>query len=292
MGLKAKFNLVMLGAFIIGLGLAAAVSYTIVNDNARREVLQNARIMLASALAIRGYTVSEIEPLLAAQSKVTFLPHTIPSFAAQTNFKRVQQSFPDYLYKEAALNPTNPTDRATDWETDLIRAFQQQPNLAEQVTERDTPAGPTLNLSRPFRLTNQACLTCHSVPAAAPASMIAVYGTANGFGWKLGDVIGAQVVTVPMEVALKKANEVFFLILGGLAVVFLVMIVLLNLLLHYVIIRPVRRISKMASDVSLGNADVPEYAVRGKDEIASLGTSFNRMRRSLTNAMSMLEAGD
>jgi HAMP domain-containing protein len=44
----------------------------------------------------------------------------------------------------------------------------------------------------------------------------------------------------------------------------------------------------MADKISLGQFDVPELPVRGKDEIARLAGSFNRMRRSLVTAMRML----
>ena len=101
--------------------------------------------------------------------------------------------------------------------------------------------------------------------------MIDLYGSANGFGWKLGDVIGAQIVSVPMQVALDRANEAFKVSLLALVAVFAVTIVLLNLLLHFVIVKPIRRMSAIASEVSLGNMDAPEFAERGRDEIASLG---------------------
>ncbi len=147
-----------------------------------------------------------------------------------------------------------------------------------------------LSISRPIRIIDKDCLACHSTPAAAPATMTDLYGTANGFGWKLGDVVGAQIVSVPMRVALDRATEEFKVYLGGLAVVFVVMIVLLNLLLHFVIVRPIRTMSAIASEVSLGNMDAPEFTARGRDEIASLAESFNRMRRSLANAMKLLES--
>jgi protein-histidine pros-kinase len=56
-----------------------------------------------------------------------------------------------------------------------------------------------------------------------------------------------------------------------------------------VVVRPAVKISAIASRVSMGEEDVPEYVKPGKDEIASLSASFNRMRRSLENAMKMLE---
>ncbi len=292
MGLKAKFNLVLIVAFSVGLLLAAAAAYRIVQDNARREVLQQAKIMMESATEIRHYTMSTIEPLLAHQLKTEFLKPTVPSWAAQTNFTELQKRFPDYSYKEAALNPTNPMDRAVDWEADIINTFGLETSLTEMVSTRVTPAGEILILSRPFRLTDKNCLTCHSTPDAAPKTMTAMYGRENGFSWKLGSVIGAQIVSVPMRVALDMANRSFLLMLGGLGGAFVVMIVLMNVMLHVFIIKPVRSISNIASQVSLGNMEVPEYVAKGSDEIASLTTSFNRMRRSLENAIRMLEASE
>ncbi len=221
--------------------------------------------------------------------KVRFLPQSIPFWAAQTNFRALQQQFPDYSFREPATNPTNPGDRPTDWQADIIDVFRRDPKLSEFVSTRQTATGPILSMSRPIRITEQGCLQCHSTPAAAPPTMIDLYGSANGFGWKMGDTVGAQIVSVPMRVALDRANRTFVTVMIGLAAVFLAVMVLLNLLLHYVIIRPVRRISAVASDVSMGNMAAPEFTPRGRDEIASLADSFNRMRRSLANALKMLD---
>lgn len=289
MGLKAKFNLAMLVAFVVGLALAALFAYRVLQDNARREVMQEARIMLGHAAAVSTYTDQEIAPLLAEQLKVSFLPQSIPFWAAKTNFSLMNKGFPDYAFKEAALNPTNPADRAADWEADIINVFRRDQRLPELVTQRQTPIGQALSISVPIKVSSQSCLTCHSTPAAAPATLVDLYGPDHGFGWKLGETVGAEIVSVPMSVALHRANRTFAIFLGGLAIVFVLMVLLLNLLLHYMIVRPVRRISAIASDVSLGNMDAPEFTTRGHDEIGSLAESFNRMRRSLANALRLLE---
>ena len=39
--------------------------------------------------------------------------------------------------------------------------------------------------------------------------MLDLYGTANGFGWKLNEVIGMQVVSVPTAVPIVRANQAF-----------------------------------------------------------------------------------
>ncbi|MGH7042689.1 MAG: c-type heme family protein [Acetobacteraceae bacterium] len=289
MGLRTKFNLMLLAAFVVGLGLAAAVSWRIVQRDARREVLQQAGIMMAEADAVIDYTGQEVGPLLVDQQKLRFLPQSVPFFAAEANLRALSKKFPDYTFKEAALDPTNPADRATDWEAAIIAEFRHSPTLTSFVSTRQTPVGPILSLSHPVRIDDKACLTCHSTPAAAPPAMVDLYGRSDGFGWTLGSVQGAQIVSVPMRVALGRADRLFLIYLGCLAAVFAVTLLLLNLLLQYVIIRPVRRMAAIASEVSLGNADAPEFEARGGDEISSLAQSFNRMRRSLVNAMKLLE---
>ncbi len=118
--------------------------------------------------------------------------------------------------------------------------------------------------------------------------MVERYGPNNGFGWKLGDVVGALIVSVPMHVALDRAAATFRASLIGLCVAFALTICVLNLLLHLMIVRPVRSIAATANAVSLGERDAPEIKTRGHDEIAALGASFNRMRRSLDHALTLL----
>lgn len=289
MGLRTKFNVVMLTAFLIGLAIATFLAREITTDEAKRQMLNEATLIMRSGTAVRSYTQNEIRPLIIDQLAVRFLPHSVPSYSAQTVLHALQKDFPDYSYKEAALNPTNPADRATNWESDVIHAFKNDPKLSEFVGIRDTATGQFLTFARPFRLTDRACLQCHSTPAAAPPTMVDLYGNSNGFGWQLNDVIGAQIVSVPMSVALNRANRSLLAFVLSLSAVFVVMLVALNVLMHYFILKPMQQITALARDVSAGKMDVPEYQVKGKDEIASLGRSFNLMHRSLQNAMRMLE---
>jgi HAMP domain-containing protein len=288
MGLRAKFNLSILVAFAIGFGVAAIVLYGVFIDNANDQVMQNARIMMTAANAIRKYTAEDLVPLLPMEHDGKFVAETVPAFAAQTNFKDVQTAFAGYTYREPALNPTNLSDRAQDWEADIIRVFRNDPSKKELVVKRDTPIGPMLNLARPVTITEQACLLCHSAPAAAPAALTVSYGSANGFGWKLNETVGARIVSVPMAVPLQVARTTYITFLIILVVIFAIIFVILNLLLHYLVITPVKRVSAMADAVSLGDENVEPYVKPGNDEISSLSVSFNRMRESLKQAMAMI----
>jgi len=289
MRITTKFNLVLLLVFALGLGAAGYVSYTVLHKHAREEVLDHAGMMMEAALAIRGYTVKEIRPLLALQMKRDFLPQSVPSYAATQNFATVRETYPEYTYKEAALNPTNPRDSATDWETDIIHAFRNNAELAEISGERITPTGKSLYYARPIRIKNKNCLTCHSTVEAAPESMIKLYGEQHGFGWQLDEVVGSQIVSVPLSLPLEKARQEFLIFMASLVAIFLLIFIVINIMLSRLIIRRVREMAHISDEISTGHTDVPAFNDTGKDEISDLNKSFTRMRRSLEKAMKMLE---
>ncbi len=212
----------------------------------------------------------------------------MPAFAATEMFIYMRDRYPDYLYKEAALNPTNPRDRAVDWEEDIIKVFRNHPDMALFDGERATPFGKSLYLARPMRA-SKSCLECHSTPSAAPSEMVELYGPANGFGWTEGDVIGAQIVSVPVSLPVTMANRAFRQITLSLLAVGAVTLAVLNLVLYLTVIRPVSRFAARADEISKGHMDVPELPVTGHDEIATLAGAFNRMHRSLAAAMKILD---
>ena len=289
MKIQGKITLAMLVAFFVGLVLASIGAYIIVTRNAMEDSLQNARIMMEGASAIRTYTSESVSPLLQQQMRVEFLPYAIPSFAAQTNFRLVQRKLSEYSYREPTLNPTNVNDKAIDWEADIINRFRDYPDTPELVTTRETSAGSFLTLARPLKVGSERCLVCHSTAEKAPPTMTALYGTQNGFGWKLGEIVGAQVVSIPLAVPLGRAHRTLLLFIAALAGAFIVMIVIVDLLLRFIVVKPVKEISDMASEVSLGKLNTPELVSRSRDEIGSLAASFNRMRRSLQESLKMLE---
>lgn len=289
MGLRFRFNLVLTIVFVLGLAGSAWISYSLLQRNARDEVVRNAELMIEAARAIRTYTVREVRPELEGQLKQDFLPQTVPAYAATQTLGLLPADYRDFIYKEATLNPTNPSHRATDWEADLVHAFQRDPDLHFLSGVRATPRGDSLYIAAPIRIGDKTCLTCHSVPSAAPATMLARYGDANGFGWQLDEVVGAQVVSVPMTVPVANANRAFLTFIASICGVFVLLYLVLNVMLTHMVIKPIAEMSRTADQVSTGNFGAPEFDEARKDEIGRLSTSFNRMRRSLEQALKMIE---
>lgn len=287
MGLRTKLNLLLLGIALLGAAVFALVATPFLNGLARDEVVQSSRIMMESAAGARRYTSEQVAPLLQADINTHFHPQAVSAYAATQSFQVLHARFPDYSYREVALNPTNLDDRPQDWEADVVQYFRSNPRQREAINERQTLRGPVLTLSRPISVDGR-CLECHDTPQRAPVAMLASYGPQHGFGWHANEIVGAQIVSVPMSVAFSRAADVRLLFIGLFLGVFVFLAIVLNLGLGLVVIRPVMTLARIAEDVSLGKADVPEYTRKGKDQIATLVASFNRMRISLEEAMRML----
>jgi protein-histidine pros-kinase len=266
--------------FTFALIIGSATFYLFFNAASMRHVEDEARALLGLAMASRNYTIENITPLLADLSDGEFHPERVPSFAAQTIFRRFVSDESDYTYREAALNPTNPNDLATAFETELIATFRSDRDVVETKGIRRMDGEPIFYIARPVEIKKAACLACHSTPAAAPAEMVAIYGNANGFGWKLNEIVGVQVLTIPVADEFRSIYElvaIFFFMLIG---IFFVVSLMVTLPLQRNVIQPLRQLAKVADRSSLRN-DKTSLPDAGAGEIQTLAAAIARMRTSL-----------
>jgi len=289
MGIRLKFNLMILLVFAAGFVSAGYFVNKALIENAKEEVALNASIMMEAAKSARIYTVKEIRPLLQKLNSKAFIPQTVPAYSATQIMNLLHGNFPEYSYKEAVLNPTNPKHKAVSWEEDVIQYFRNNPDVKQYSGVRDTPTGQYLFLGRPFKISNKGCLSCHSTPDAAPPAMLKMYGNSNGFGWKHNEIVGAQVVNIPMSIPLARADKAFKTFMIILGVIFFVIWLVLNLMLYLIIIKRMQTISHIAEKISKGDMSSKEFPSGGSDELDSLGKSFNLMYRSLCSAVKLLD---
>jgi protein-histidine pros-kinase len=280
---------VILAIFAVGLLVTGYLSFAILHANAQKDAVERATLVMEAATAMQVYTQAEVQPLLNPHMGEKFLPQSVAAYAAIQALNRMGDDYADYSYKAATLNPTNPRDKAFEWEADVVEAFRADPASKRIVGVRPTTRGDSLYLARPIKITDKACLACHGNPQNAPKTLLTKYGPANGFGWKLNEIIGAQIVSVPLGGALEEARLAFVVFMGLLVVMFATFIIVLNAMLKSIVIRPATTMSEIADKVSKGDLDVPAFDVGGKDEMATLAGSFNRMRRSVEKAMRMLD---
>ncbi|MDH3389909.1 MAG: DUF3365 domain-containing protein [Gammaproteobacteria bacterium] len=288
MNLTTRINLILGVTFLFGLAIVGVNAFLLTRDNALQQVTDQAELIMQQALAVRSYTVNEVRPLLNQIGDGQFHPQTVPAYSATQTANLVRKERPNFSYKEAVFNPTNPRDKATAIEEKIIDRFIADPELTRLVATQEINGVKSLYISYPIRITNPDCLGCHSTPEKAPAAMRAVYGDDGGFGWKLNQIVGTQMVVVPYTLPAQLARKTFFNFILSLTVIFVILFVVINVTIRKLVLKPVRRITRMADEVSKGNLRDAELKVSGKDEIAEMLIAFNRMRRSVIKIVQMM----
>jgi protein-histidine pros-kinase len=290
LSLVAKFNVVILLIFGICFLATGLIADRLLENEAREEALGNARLLMDSGAAAAAYTVEQIVPLLGNQLKYKFLPQSIPFYASAENLNALRRTHPDYSYKDAMLNPMNPRDRATEWEEEVIVQLRDHSTPgAEFVGERETVAGAALYIARPIIFSDRACLECHSNPIEAPKTLLDAYGPDNGFNWKANEVLGAQIVSIPMSAPQTRAHKILLNFMLWILAVFALVFIALDVMVRVLVTRRLIALSRTADEVSMGKLDGEAIDTRGHDELSGLAHSFERMRSSLAKALKMLE---
>lgn len=290
LGLARKFSLLLLLVFLGGILVSGLALSSILSRNAQNEITSKALMMMETMNSVRHYTSTQVNPELKDRLATEFLPETIPAYSAREVFEKLRENriYSDFFYKEATLNPTNLRDKADGFEADIVQKFRQDSNLQELQGFRSAPSGDLFYIARPLKISASSCLQCHSTPAAAPASMIERYGASNGFGWKLNEIIGAQMISVPASQVLQSSRQAFIWVMGTIAGVFALTTLIVNYWLRRYVARPLKRMAQAAEAVSTGDMDA-EFEWDSKDEVGSLAEAFRRMKTSLAMAMKRLD---
>ncbi len=289
MKLQTRFSLVILAIFLAGWLLSSAAVYTVEQQNARNHTVQMAKVLINTASAALSYTSDEVQPLLVDRLNASdrFLPQSIPSYAAQQLFARLDERYAGYTYVERALNPTNMKDLAEGWQVELIQTFIKDPNLEQLIGEKLPLSGEKfLYIAQPIKVNSESCLRCHSTPDKAPISQIKTYGADNGFGWQLNEIIGTRIISVPTSLLQRQARDSISSYVLLIASIFLIAYTVVNLLVRNWVISPLNQISSLVEEVSLKRVDVSQLPVDRSDELGTLNRSINRLLASLKSALS------
>lgn len=278
----------LLIVFLIALFAGGGGFYLLLKNDAMNNAEGEARMLLSSAMAIRGYTTQHILPNLSKLHDAVFHEETVPAFAAQTVFRSVSAGDDAYTYREAALNPTSVSDRAGPFEVELIREFRNNAKLKEMRGILDQGGQRLFYLARPIQIKDPKCIICHDTPARAPKLMVAKYGPNNGFGWKLGEIVGVQLLTVPVTEQFRNTLELVGILMGGLALIFAVAYFALTAAMEATVAAPLDRLADAADQASRSTSEAPTLPMAGARELRVLAEAIQRLRVSLAKALAQL----
>ena len=299
--LGIKFNALLLLIFIIGTVISGFALSAAMQNRAEAEVADKAEILTQTMNSVRDYTSNNIKPLLADRllTETNFIPETVPAYSAREVFENFRQrpEYQSFLYKEATLNPTNPRDKADELETKIVKEFRQNPNLTEKTGYYNRDGEKLFYIARPLSIDKTSCLQCHGRVEDAPSSMINTYGSNNGFGWKLHEIVAAQTIYIPANEVFARGHQYWLLAIAIFITIFTTVIYLTNLLLRRAVIKPLEQLTKIAQ--TLRNRDLTEVSgsiesweiatiARRHDEPGQLARAFQHLNSEITTRESKL----
>ncbi|MBV9251529.1 MAG: DUF3365 domain-containing protein, partial [Acetobacteraceae bacterium] len=238
LSVRAVVRRILLSIFVLSLFGGVSGFYLLLRNEAMGNAEQEARILMAYALAVGNYTETHIMPKLASTHGNEFPEEMVPFYSSRTVFRGVTGKAREYTFRQPTINPTSPEDGPTPFEMEVIRRFRENPTLVEATGVENTEQGELFYFAQPVKVQDQDCLTCHSTPDRAPPAIVAKYGPSRGFGWQLGEIVGAQVLTVPLTEQLRGVAGLVGVLAAGLLVVFAVAYFSLSAALEANIIRP------------------------------------------------------
>ncbi|MGF1675882.1 MAG: DUF3365 domain-containing protein [Rivularia sp. (in: cyanobacteria)] len=288
--LTSQFTLLLSLIFIGGIAVGGFALSQALEQKAEMEISHQGQMAMQMVNAVKSYTTKDIAPLIAqiADPQTQFIPETIPSLAAREVFDTLKQTwkYKDFVYKDATLNPTNLANRVDRFEAKLIEQFDRDRTLKTLSGFRVRTREKLFYNAQPLVVTSSSCLVCHGNVQLAPKSHVKKYGTQHGYGWKLNQVIGTQIIYVPANEVFKNARQAFVLFIGIFMSIFGLIIALINYLLKCRVIQPLKPMAQLAQTITHDRISISEVRTehdhlnqiaKRTDEIGQLGRVFQKM---------------
>ncbi|KAA0891999.1 c-type heme family protein [Oryzomonas rubra] len=270
---NTKFN-------IIAALLLAALFLSLAYSNYRREqalilttAVDNARSIAHQIIETRDYL---------SQSVTNEPEHNynlIPQVAATQIAKRLT-SGSRYYVRQISLRYRNPGNRPDSFETAQLATFRD--TQAREVWQVAGEKGKkALRYLLPMKA-DQSCLACHGTYDTAPRFVRERFPRGHySYGYRVGEVIGAVSVSVPMEGLYHEVgtNLAFDLLYDG--AVLLAFVLVSGWLIRRTILTPVKNVAESIADVARTGNFSERLTGRGNDEIGELIGSFNELMAEL-----------
>ncbi|OGR07870.1 MAG: hypothetical protein A2511_11565 [Deltaproteobacteria bacterium RIFOXYD12_FULL_50_9] len=284
MGMRSKFVIMMGSLGLVALILIGVASYVFGKKNAMDEAKSKGELIANYIFASRKFFYDFQRPLInAVIEQDRFYPELMSEFViASETWSIFKKNLPGYEFKQAAVNPLQPANTADGDEARIIKGFQDKSGLKQQEGILQRGGEEFYFLAKPIQIEAKSCLHCHGDPQDAPKDQVQLYGTKNGYQWKMGEVVGADIIYIPirqpMTVARQTAASIIF-VGGG---ILLLALLVVWFFLNSRIVDPILKLSARTEEISLGkDLDKEIDLSSAKDELGALAQAVDRLRLSM-----------
>jgi twitching motility protein PilJ len=281
MSIKVKFSAAILIILIIVLGIGVLHLHNLQNKLLAAEAKNRSETVLSFANASRKYVKNSLRPAVEKITDKMIFEAMSSTFATRSIFENLNETMPEYIYRQASTNPLNQANKANQFETQIIDRFKNNPHLEKLTGYTKIDGQDNYYLALPEKV-ETSCLQCHASPATAPKEIVEKYGTQSGYGWKVGDINAATMVYVPtkdLKAGLAKTQHNFWIIFAVIVLVCSTVIYFLFSQLVSLRLQKIAKAMKRKAEEPLLDINITDQS---RDELGSVATAFNTMSASLT----------
>ena len=269
----AKFNLIMSLLLIILFLAAALLTYQRQQSLILKIAVDNARNFAKVIVETRDYVSSVVqgEP----DSNYGLVPQVV---ATQVAGRITKDS--SYYVRQVSLRYRNPDNRPDEYEAEQLEKFKG-------TTATETSRVIKVKGHEVFRyllpmFAEKSCLDCHGDYDKAPLFVRQRFPRGHySYNYKVGEVIGAVSVTIPMNDLYREIGANLKMDLAYRGTIFFLIIFILGALIRRTIISPVKLLSETIIHVTKTGNFSEKLPQRSNDEIGLLIGAFNDMMEEL-----------
>jgi nitrogen-specific signal transduction histidine kinase len=293
--LITKFTLAVGFILLIFCIVFSSLLYVHLKNQVIEDANEKTRIIMTNIGAVGGYVNEVLRPRM-----FEILPHLrhhddfVVEAMSTTHIRhevmaRFNKDLKDYVYNRVSENPLNPMNKADELHEKMGRIFREDRNRTSWNGVVTLKGQEYLVRAQPIRA-DKGCLKCHGDPLQAPRGLVKKYGTKGGFGWKEGDIMGVESVTIPLATTLGQIKGVAIsTFIFGLAML-LFLFVSLQGTFWSLVSRPLARLTTVFKGIVKGTEPLKQdLPIDAKDEMGELTESFNEMATHLYSAQEDLK---
>lgn len=271
--IRTKFNIIM-SLLLIALLLAAAfLTYRRQQALILKVAVDNARSFARQIIETRDYMSSVVRG--EADKNYALVPQVVATRVA----KRIT-SGSKYYVRQVSLRYRNPENRPDNYETAQLRIFASKDG-GETYRVIKVRGQEAFRYMLPM-VAEKSCLECHGDYDSAPSFVKARFPRGHySYGYKIGEVIGAVSVTIPMADLYREIGFNLELELLYRVVIFFIIILIMGTLIRRTVIDPVTLVSATISRVTRTGRFDERIPQKSNDELGQLAGAFNAMMEEL-----------
>lgn len=286
MSIRVQFIFWVFLVGLLAIGALGYASYQFSKEAALQEASDKVAILGSYTDAALHFSRTQAVPMVKhLVGEERFYPEIMSGFVMARNVAdRFKQTQPGYTIKNATVDPLWPESKADAQELKVISELKA--SKAKKTTGVMIKKGQEYYYEARPMTVREKCLRCHGDPNDAPKDQIMIYGAENGYNWKIGDVVSAMFIYVPVSDALAAAKISAVKLVGMGAACILFSLLLIALFLGIKVVNPIETLSKRTEEISLGkNLDTP-ITVKPNREIGDLSRAIDRLRLSISRLIS------